>query len=357
MAASLISRLAAGALAAAVLASSPASAASQTPAAFPLRVEAVSVFGAEAALGSAIAGRLAPNGNVYVVDHVNAQIAAFSPEGRLLWKRGRKGDGPGEFQLPYRLDVRPDGTILVFDLARGEITTLSPSGDFLSKLRVPARFNQLDDLVSVSNDEMVAAGVMDLNSPDNRFGLHRFRFAGGELQYVGSFGPLPRARDPHILAYWGAGSIGLTPGGNILYARRLPYEVYEFDRTGRQLRTVHTTVVLEAMPDEFFRVERSADGVTVSATDSRSQHPGPVVALADGWVLASRVSNGPDYWDLYAPSGEFAGSREIPEEWGGFLGYDVARHVIWMTGTQNERPVLFRIRVSRGGGNQPATRR
>ena len=111
MATSLIFRLTSGALAAAVLTVSPATVESQAASAFPLRVEAVSVFGAEAALGSVIAGRLAPSGNVYVVDHVNAQIAAFSPEGRLLWKRGRKGDGPGEFQLPYRLDVRPNGVL------------------------------------------------------------------------------------------------------------------------------------------------------------------------------------------------------------------------------------------------------
>ena len=346
-------------LAAGLLLASSGPARTQAPGAssFPLRVEAAEVFGADAALGSALAGRVAPNGNVYVVDHVNAQTVAFSPEGRLLWRRGRKGRGPGEFQLPYRLDVRPDGTVLVYDLATSEITSMSPAGRYVGRARLPFRFAQIDNFVSVSNNEIVAAGVLDLNTPNNRFGLHRFRFTGQQVEHLGSFGPLPAVRDPLVLQYWGAGSLSLAAGGNVLYARRLPYEVYQYDRTGRQTRTFRTAVALRGTADDFFRIERSARGMSVSATDTRNQKPGPLLELSGGWVLASRVANGPDYWDLYSPSGQPAGSRAIPEEWGGFLGFDAARSVIWMTGVRNDEPVLFRIRVSRGGGNQPTSRR
>jgi hypothetical protein len=332
--------------------------ASAQPAAgsFPLRVEAPAVVGADAALGSVIAGRVAPNGNVYVADHVNSQIVAFSPEGRLLWRRGRKGRGPGEFQLPYRLDVRPDGTIVVYDMATSEVTTMSPDGRFLVRARLPFRFAQIDNLVSVSNTEFVAAGVLDLNTPTHRFGLHRFRITGQRVEHLGSFGPLPAVRDPVVLQHWGAGSIALGPGGSLLYVRRLPYEIYQYDRNGRETRMFRPAVALPGTADDFIRVERTATGMRVSATDTRNQKPGPLLDVGGGWVLASRVSNGPDFWDLYSPSGQPAGSRPIPEEWGGFLGYDPARSVIWMSGVRNDEPVLFRVRVSRGGGNQPTSR-
>lgn len=313
---------------------------------FPLRVVEISVFGADAALGSAIAGRLAPDGTLYVVDYVQFQIAAFTPDGELMWKRGRRGSGPAEFQLPYRVDVRPDGTVLVFDFGAGEIVGLSAIGEHRFKAPLPYRFYQMDNFVSISNEEFVAAGVLDLDPPGNQSALHRFRVVEDSVQYVDSFGPLPNAYDPGVLQYWGAGSISLASDGTLLYARRLPYEIYRFDPRGGQRQTFRTPVRLTATPDDFLTIERTAAGVTVSPTDSRSQRPGPLLEIGDGWVLATRVSNGADFWDLYNPHGEPAGSRVIPEEWGGFLGYDAERSVIWMTGKEDGRAVLFRIRVS-----------
>lgn len=104
------------ALAATVLVLRAETATAQRSVPFPLTVTAVAVVGEEQDFGTIIAAKVGANGNVFALDHMNARLTAFSPDGRVLWRAGRSGRGPGEFQLPYRLDVAPNGEIFVYDL-------------------------------------------------------------------------------------------------------------------------------------------------------------------------------------------------------------------------------------------------
>src|SRR5690554_693042 len=55
------------------------------------------------------------NGNIYVLDMAAKTVKKFNQKGELLTKYGKEGRGPGEFQSPFKLDVRPDGKIAVLD--------------------------------------------------------------------------------------------------------------------------------------------------------------------------------------------------------------------------------------------------
>jgi hypothetical protein len=76
--------------------------------------------------------------------------------------------------------------------------------------------------------------------------------------------------------------------------------------------------------------------------------PNSVVEVASGWMLVTRVTTRGRYWDLFTPTGGFAGSREYPEEWGGAVGFDSARNLLWMVATHDDAPVLVRLQVSLG---------
>src|SRR5690606_18586399 len=54
-------------------------------------------------------------GNFYVLDMAAKTVKKFNQKGELLTKYGKEGRGPGEFQSPFKLDVRPDGKIAVLD--------------------------------------------------------------------------------------------------------------------------------------------------------------------------------------------------------------------------------------------------
>jgi len=57
-----------------------------------------------------------PAGRIYVIDVLETDVKAFSPDGQYLFKFGQEGQGPGEFQGPYGFSVLPESDrILIID--------------------------------------------------------------------------------------------------------------------------------------------------------------------------------------------------------------------------------------------------
>lgn len=54
-------------------------------------------------------------GNIFVNDRANYQVLKYSPKGELIKKIGRKGNGPGEFETGYHMDLTPSGEIFMYD--------------------------------------------------------------------------------------------------------------------------------------------------------------------------------------------------------------------------------------------------
>lgn len=301
------------------------------------------VVGRDEEFGSIMAAKVGPDGSVYVVDHVNTRIVAFDPDGRRRWATGRRGRGPGEFQIPYRLDVRGDGTVFVFDMGTGEVTSLSPEGRYLSRYALPFRLSQVDNLVALDG-ELVISGTATQGAATSR-GVHRFRIDGREMRHVASFGALPSARSRQVLEMWGAGSVMRGSGGMIWYTRRLPYEVYGFDASGRQRVVLRPPFRTRGTPDDAIRVERSGRTTEFSRSSAQVEVPGPALELPGGLLLVSRTRPGARFWDVFATSGRFLGSYQRPDRWEGVAGYDPRRNLLWVTGTHADEPVLFRIPV------------
>jgi hypothetical protein len=280
------------------------------------------------------------------VDHLNCAIVAFSPAGRMLWKVGRKGRGPGEYQIPYRIAATPTGALLVFDLATRDVTTLSQDGRFVSRSNLPLNLPYVDDIV-VSGSDLFVSGYSPTSNQTRRHGVHRFRTAGGRLVYAGSFAPLPTVRDTAILRYWGAGDITRASNGDLLFALAFPYTIYRFDPTGRQGVVAHPPFRVRGTPDDAIRIERDGAGTSVSNTEVVDR-PNTIVEIANGWTLVSRVTSRDSHWDLFTATGGFAGSRAFPREWGAAVAFDRARNLLWMVGTHDDAPVLVRVQVALG---------
>ncbi len=95
-------------------------------------------------LGEVTAVDFDAEGNLYILDRQAHQVLVISPQGELVRRIGREGQGPGEFVMPSAMAVLDDGSVTVYDMARRNYSFLQPDGTFIR---------------SVPTDMMADAGI------------------------------------------------------------------------------------------------------------------------------------------------------------------------------------------------------
>ena len=77
---------------------------------------------------------VAPNGDIFVSDgHVNSRIVKFSKDGTFIKAWGKRGDGPGEFNVPHTIFFDSRGRLFVGDRSNRRIQIFDQDGTFLDQ--------------------------------------------------------------------------------------------------------------------------------------------------------------------------------------------------------------------------------
>ena len=77
---------------------------------------------------------VAANGDIFVADgHVNARIVKFDKDGTFIKAWGKKGAGPGEFNLPHTIVIDSRGRVLVGDRSNNRIQIFDQDGSFIDQ--------------------------------------------------------------------------------------------------------------------------------------------------------------------------------------------------------------------------------
>ena len=113
---------------------------------------------------------IAPNGDIFVADghggDTNARIVKFSKEGKFIKAWGKKGSGPGEFDMPHSLAFDSKGRLFVADRSNSRIQIFDQDGKFIAEWKQFGRpsgifISKDDTLYSVDSqsDEKTNPGV------------------------------------------------------------------------------------------------------------------------------------------------------------------------------------------------------
>lgn len=77
----------------------------------------------------------AANGDVFVADgYGNSRVVKFNRAGKFLMAWGKKGTGPGEFNLPHAIQVDAAGRVYVGDRENDRIQVFDANGTFLRQI-------------------------------------------------------------------------------------------------------------------------------------------------------------------------------------------------------------------------------
>jgi hypothetical protein len=101
--------------------------------------------------------RVDGRGGFLVADAGESQIRRYSPEGKLLWFTGRRGQGPGEFYVVVTAARLASGQILAVD-RNGRLTYFDAEGERVTRT-AETRLMRVTDAEVVDDSTLLIAGV------------------------------------------------------------------------------------------------------------------------------------------------------------------------------------------------------
>ena len=109
---------------------------------------------------------VAPTGEFYVSDgYGNARVMKFSGDGKLLKSWGKKGTGEGEFHLPHAICLDAKGRVYVGDRENDRVQVFDAEGKFLAQWKdsgAPFGLFLAKDRMLVADDRANWINVLDL---------------------------------------------------------------------------------------------------------------------------------------------------------------------------------------------------
>lgn len=120
------------------------------------------------------------DGHFYVGDgYCNARFIEYTADGKKVREWGRKGTGPGEFNLVHDISSAADGTLYVADRENGRVQWFDPDGRYLGEKHFGGQLFS----VAVAPDGMIYVGVHDRGTVGDpgASNIYKFDAATGDI--------------------------------------------------------------------------------------------------------------------------------------------------------------------------------
>ncbi len=199
-------------------------------------------------------------GDMYIVDRQDAQIKVFDPEGNFIRSIGRKGEGPGEFQVVAYVMFVPDDRLLVMDFMARRTSLLERSGDFISSHQWTKSFSQ--PVLTTDSSYFVRERVTEEGADalsERRLVMDELDFEGNEIRSFGDYTP-PEMR--------------MLRQGNIMFGMSVPHSpqsIFTGDMANQCFyHCLNDTYLIEVSNTEgnvFRKIDRPYDPLPYTSKD------------------------------------------------------------------------------------------
>jgi hypothetical protein len=296
------------------------------------------------------------SGNVYASDFLAFAVWVFGRDGRLRFKLGRQGEGPGEFEAPTGPAVGPDGRLYVRDVYRVSVFGLDSATGLLTEFAdsysgpVYADWRSMRATRFDTSGALLYPGKRWLEDGTSTPYVIRFTPAGVLTDTI--FVPA-MANSPQLTAWVRTGPGGgrmlgglnhvpfaplpvwdVTSAGTIISGDAVSYDLAETERDGTVVAALHRDVPIETISegerrDSVRALRTRIDSVPVSlelvqgmpeevrSLDVPDTYPAymAVYVDADGapWVRRWSIGGRDEtIFDVFASSGEYRHTVVLP---------------------------------------------
>jgi hypothetical protein len=277
------------------------------------------------------------SGGFFLADMHNPSVSKHAADGRLLWQLKAKGRGPGDILQPYRIAATSDGGVLVFDQMVRDFSKFSSSGAFVKRFRMNITLQTVDNMAVLPNGQIAIAGYT--RDPRAAAGaVHVFSEAG---EWERSLGPLPETKDVSKLQYLGAGLLDMRPDGRLLFTRKGPYEILEFDLRGG-VRRLQVPRVIGPIADSVVDITTDSKGTErISSRAALMTVPFRTIAVGNSGYLSMYSQRGQKMIAMHSATGAMRGPV-MPADVG-LTAFDTVRCRFLGFQTRDDEPTLVEV--------------
>jgi len=253
-------------------------------------------------------------GTIYVLDMGDCQIKVFSKNGGFLRSMGRKGQGPGEMQMPSTMDLAGDERLVVYDMRKSCLSFFTFSGDFIKEHNVAKYF----PLVRVRSDQKGHFAIQ-YHVRDEEIRGYRIILLDSNLESVREITSVERKRNPPrvirlinpLLHYW------FTQDGQILTGYSTDYELRFLNQNGDLVKKIITDYTPLPISNEEkqrlteARFPDSRGGVPEGTKLEFPDHYPPFSSFftdSQGRIFVrtyEEAGEGMHYYDIFDPEGRY----------------------------------------------------
>jgi hypothetical protein len=237
--------------------------------------------------------------NIYILDSRNFRVLKFDKNGKFLWKIGRKGQGPGELERPYKIKITSKNNFAVLDY-HFKIHFFTSDGKYLSTLKSKKIIHNIEFL----NDGRMLVCLFTAV----KLG-YTAEFWSEDGKFLSDF-PEKYFFSPEISS---GKMLGITMGLNkskdkIFLSIPDRYEIREYDLNGDTLRKIRRDFPLKPP-----RIEIKGKGARIEISDIS----GPTFILKNGNIVNFIDLSGGEikgkFLDFFDVQGRFLGSLKVKE--------------------------------------------
>jgi len=254
------------------------------------------------------------NGNIYGIDNSSAHIRVFDSNGQFLRTVGRKGQGPGEMQMPLFVQITSQDEIAVYDYLTQRLVLFSLEGKYLrqvsaARMRYPVLPLRLDSCGNIVGIQIMApppVGGKDIGKYDPNF-EPLFMIAQEKQNKNHKRGEFDIAMPTLHCA--------VSPNGNIAWGNSSVYEMHILNPEGKRIKKiqkVHSPRAMTVKEKERFEKEYSEVLASGGSLNFPDHFPAFMNIFVDDqewlWVKTyERVEGEEDsyYFDIFDAEGKY----------------------------------------------------
>ncbi len=186
-------------------------------------------------------------GNFYIGDVERAQINKYDPQGNFLFTIGRRGQGPGEFQVISKIGFDEKENLYVFDVKSQKISLFNPAGELIKEIKI---FQFLEELTLNPHGYHLARKVDNIKLKASKKWDYTYGFFDQNFNFLHEILRLPQEVTPastpyHLMAdtlskiaFQPQVSYDFDQEGNLYFGYPQTYEIKKYSPQGELIQII-----------------------------------------------------------------------------------------------------------------------